>query len=186
MSDYTCLALIFGASEAALFVAKRSKASGVKNRSDKSSMLLLWIAIPLSLTAAGFIGGYEIWLFPDPSMAKKIAIGITIFGFIVRWIAIIQLGRMFTVDVSISNTHILKTSGMYKIVRHPSYLGLMLIIAGLGLSEGSILSFVVAIVPVFIAMNYRMIVEEKALINEFGAQYEDYKKRVSRIVPFIY
>jgi protein-S-isoprenylcysteine O-methyltransferase Ste14 len=93
---------------------------------------------------------------------------------------------MFTVDVSIATTHTLKTSGLYKIVRHPSYLGLMLIITGLGLSDGSILSFIVVVASVFLAMNYRMAVEEQALIAEFGTQYEDYKKRVSRIVPWIY
>ena len=186
MSINSYLAIIFGASEIALFLAKRSKSAVVKDRSDKSSMLLLWIAIPLSLTVAGFIGGYEIWLFPDPSLVKKIGIGVTVAGFIIRWIAIVQLGKMFTVDVSIATTHTLKTSGLYKIVRHPSYLGLMLIIAGLGLSGGSLLSFAVVVVPVFLAMNYRMAVEEQALTAEFGAKYEDYKKRVSRIIPWIY
>jgi len=186
MSINSYLAIIFGASEIALFLVKRSKSGAVKDRSDKSSMLLLWIAIPLSLTVAGFIGGYGIWLFPDPSLAKKIGIGVTVAGFIIRWIAIVQLGKMFTVDVSIATTHALKTSGLYKIVRHPSYLGLMLIIAGLGLSDGSILSFAVVVVSVFLAMNYRMVVEEQALTAEFGTQYEDYKKRVSRIIPWIY
>jgi protein-S-isoprenylcysteine O-methyltransferase Ste14 len=44
----------------------------------------------------------------------------------------------------------------------------------------------VVLIPVFVAMNYRMNVEEKALTGEFGQQYLDYKKRASRILPRIY
>jgi protein-S-isoprenylcysteine O-methyltransferase Ste14 len=111
---------------------------------------------------------------------------LAVVGFIIRWTAIVQLGRMFTVDVAISNTHILKTSGLYKIVRHPSYLGLILIIAGLVLCMGSMLSFIIVSITVFFAMNYRIAVEEKALTNEFGAQYHDYQKHVARLLPWIY
>ena len=87
---------------------------------------------------------------------------------------------MFTVNVVISATHTLKTSGLYKVVRHPSYLGLLLIIIGLGISLDSLLSVVVMIVPSFIALNYRISIEEQALVEEFGQQYTDYKKRVKK------
>jgi protein-S-isoprenylcysteine O-methyltransferase Ste14 len=109
-----------------------------------------------------------------------------LLGFIVRWIAIIQLGRMFTVDVAISSAHQLKTNGLYSIVRHPTYLGLLLIIAGLGFLTNDVLYCTIIIVPTFFALNYRISVEEKALTGEFGDQYKDYKKRVKKIIPLIY
>jgi len=111
---------------------------------------------------------------------------VAIIGFVVRWVAIIQLGKMFTVDVAIANKHILKTTGFYQLVRHPSYLGLLLIIAGLALCMGSVLSLLVVVIPVFLAINYRIIVEEQALTNEFGAQYQEYSKKVSKIIPWVY
>ena len=93
---------------------------------------------------------------------------------------------MFTVDVAISKSHILKTNGMYQLVRHPSYLGLMLIIAGLAVLLNNWLSIIIIVIPISIVLNYRMLVEEKALTGEFGDQYLGYMQKVKRIIPFIY
>jgi len=49
-----------------------------------------------------------------------------------------------------------------------------------------LLSLLIVLIPSFLALNYRISIEEKALIEEFGSQYEDYKKRVSRLIPGIY
>jgi protein-S-isoprenylcysteine O-methyltransferase Ste14 len=93
---------------------------------------------------------------------------------------------MFTVNVAIINEHQLKTTGLYKMVRHPSYLGLILIIIGLGLCLNSILSLFIIVIPDFLAINYRIAVEEKALTEEFGEKYSTYSARVKRIIPYIY
>ena len=186
MSIYTILVTIFCISEVGLYLSKRSKTTSAKSQTDKSSMLLLWIAIPVSLTVGGFISGYGFWVFGNIVTVTYIGLGIAILGFIIRWTAIFQLGKMFTVDVSISSTHKLNTAGLYKIVRHPSYLGLTLIIAGLALCMGSILALIVVLLLFFIAMNYRINVEEQALTDEFGIQYLEYKKRVAKIIPLIY
>jgi protein-S-isoprenylcysteine O-methyltransferase Ste14 len=113
--------------------------------------------------------------------------GISLFlaGFVIRWKAIFQLGRMFTVDVSIASDHILKTNGLYSIVRHPSYLGLLLILAGLSLLIDNPVSCLI-IVPIFAAIIYRISVEEKELLTEFGNQYTLYSKQVKKIIPFIF
>ncbi|WP_299357409.1 isoprenylcysteine carboxylmethyltransferase family protein [Mucilaginibacter sp.] len=79
---------------------------------------------------------------------------------------------MFTVDVAIVDSHTLKTTGLYKTVRHPSYLGLILIICSIALCQGSILSCIIIIISTFLALTYRIAVEEKALITEFGDQHE--------------
>lgn len=186
MPVFAFLSILFAISEIMLFILKRSKSAVSKSRSDKNSLLILWLTIPLCLTLAGFISGYGIWMLPGGKSIVQVAIAVVILGFIIRWIAIIQLGKMFTVDVSIANAHLLKTDGLYKIVRHPSYLGLMLIIGGLALCDISLLSFLVVLIPVFFAMNYRMNIEEKALIIEFGETYLAYTSRISRIIPGIY
>jgi protein-S-isoprenylcysteine O-methyltransferase Ste14 len=186
MNIFTLFLVLFTVSEVGLVLAKRSKTGGVKSRADRGSMLLLWLAIPTSLTATGFIAGYRLSMFPDLMTIEKVAEVVIVVGFIIRWTAIMQLGKMFTVDVAISNAHTLKTTGLYRIVRHPSYLGLLLIIEGLVLFKGSALAFIISTVLVFLAMNYRMVVEENALKSEFGSDYENYMKRVKRILPFIY
>ncbi len=182
MPFYAWLQLLFFVTELSLLLFRRSKQSTAKNKRDRRSLLILWVVIASCLSLGPWSAAYGIWTF-DGSMAGII---IYIAGFIIRWIAIYQLGKMFTVDVAIADEHILKTNGLYKVVRHPSYLGLILIIAGLGLCLNSVLSFIIMFVPTFIAISYRITVEEKALTEEFGDQYTLYKSKVKKLVPGIY
>jgi protein-S-isoprenylcysteine O-methyltransferase Ste14 len=92
-------------------------------------------------------------------------------GLIIRWTAILQLGNAFTVDVAITDTAGLKTNGIYERIRHPSYSGLLLVITGFSATMNSICSFLVLVIPVLIAVIYRVSVEEKVLMNEFGVAY---------------
>jgi protein-S-isoprenylcysteine O-methyltransferase Ste14 len=184
--SYFNIAEIFGISEIILLLVKRSKKGAVKNSLDKNSLILLWITITGCMVLGGFITAFEIWPFPDTAIIRDIGVAVAIIGFIIRWIAILQLGKMFTVDVAIASGHALKTDGMYSIIRHPSYLGLMLIICGIALCQANILACIVIIIPIFLALNYRIKVEEKALLAEFGEQYEAYQKNTARIIPGIY
>jgi protein-S-isoprenylcysteine O-methyltransferase Ste14 len=97
-----------------------------------------------------------------------------------------QLKKRFTVDVAINREHDLKTDGMYKIIRHPAYLGLFLIFTGLAISLNSIISLLVIIIPVFLVIQYRIYVEEAVLIEEFGDVYRQYSARTKRIIPWIF
>jgi protein-S-isoprenylcysteine O-methyltransferase Ste14 len=90
------------------------------------------------------------------------------------------------VDVAINKVHQLKTDGLYKIVRHPSYLGLIMILGGFSLVMNSLPSILVVTVPVSAAILYRISVEERVLNEEFGDVYLDYKKNTRKIIPFIY
>jgi protein-S-isoprenylcysteine O-methyltransferase Ste14 len=186
MNIYTILISVFAISEVLLLILKRSKTASAKSNEDRKSLLLFWITIPASFIVGGMIGQRGIGIQLDPSIYQNAGIIVFAIGFFIRWLSIFQLGSMFTVDVSISSTHILKTNGLYQIVRHPSYLGLMLIITGVSLFMCNLLSSVLIISLIFLVTNYRISVEEKALTSEFGSQYVDYKKRVKKIVPFIY
>jgi protein-S-isoprenylcysteine O-methyltransferase Ste14 len=182
MPFYAWLQLVFFVTELSLLLFRRSKQSTAKNKRDRRSLLILWVVIAGCLSLGPWSAGYGIWTF-DGSV---IGIIVYITGFIIRWTAVYQLGKMFTVDVAIANEHILKTNGLYKVVRHPSYLGLILIIAGLGLCLNSWLSFIIMFVPTFIAISYRITVEEKALTEEFGDQYISYSGKVKKLVPGLY
>src|ERR1700761_4331511 len=184
--SYFNIAELFGISEIILLLVKRSKKGSVKKQSDKSSLILLWISITGCMTLGGIITANEIWPFPNTATVRDMGVAVAVIGFIIRWISILQLGKMFTVDVAITSGHSLKTDGMYSIVRHPSYLGLMLIICGIALCQANILACIVIIIPIFLVLNYRIKVEEKALRAEFGDQYEAYQKNTARIIPGIY
>lgn len=78
----------------------------------------------------------------------------------------------------------LQTSGPYHLVRHPLYLGWLLIVFGPGLMTGDRLTFaIVTTMYLFIAVPW----EERSLEQSFGQQYRRYKQEVRwRIVPYLY
>ena len=75
--------------------------------------------------------------------------------------------------------------GVFSFVRHPMYLGILLIYLGFVLGSFSILSFV-TLVLIFFVYNYLAIFEEKDLERLFGGEYLEYKKRVSRWTPLFW
>ena len=75
---------------------------------------------------------------------------------------------------------------MYRHLRHPSYLGLLLIGFGLSISMNSIISMMVVTIPMLAALIYRIKTEENILISQFGETYKDYMKKTYRIIPKIY
>ena len=100
-----------------------------------------------------------------------------------RWIAILTLGRLFTVDVAIQANHAVVQSGLYRLVRHPSYSGLLLAFLGLGISFGNWMSILVLMVPIFLAVLNRVRKEEHALIAALGSEYVEYCSRTKRFIP---
>jgi len=163
----------------------RSGVSDKKN-TDKNSELIIWITIPLSITAAIFAS--TIFYLPIYSSIYINYIGLVIIfaGIIFRFIAIKQLGKFFTVDVTIREDHKLLQVGIYKYLRHPSYSGSLLSFIGFGFAMNSWLSLLIAFLPVFFAIINRINIEEKVLVESFGGQYLDYKKKTKRLIPFIY
>ena len=114
--------------------------------------------------------------------------GVVLFvaGLILRWWAIITLGRFFTVDVTIEKDHDLVERGPFRFVRHPSYTGVLLAFIGFGLSLCNWAALLVILVPIGAAFIRRMNVEEDALSRALGSRYAEYVKRTKRLVPFVY
>jgi protein-S-isoprenylcysteine O-methyltransferase Ste14 len=95
------------------------------------------------------------------------------------------LGRRFSGLVAIQPGHTLVTTGVYGLIRHPSYLGLLVSSLGWGLAfrAGVGVLLAVALIPPLLA---RIKAEERLLHSEFGAEYEAYRARTSRLIPWIY
>lgn len=71
----------------------------------------------------------------------------------------------------------LVTTGPYRWYRHPLYLSFMLIMLGLDLMFGSPVGIVVTLVLALPSIIYRARLEEKALADRFGQEWEAYKQR---------
>ncbi len=96
------------------------------------------------------------------------------------------LGKLATSKIVIEQNHTLITTGIYKYIRHPIYLGMLLIFFGYALSFKSIITPFTFLILFFLIFNNRMNLEEKLLKEEFGSDYEQYMKRTKRLIPYIY
>jgi protein-S-isoprenylcysteine O-methyltransferase Ste14 len=117
---------------------------------------------------------------------KTAGLLILIFALIIRWSAIYTLGKSFSSNVAILDSQKLNRSGLYRFVRHPSYLGLILVFLAVGIHSRNWLSLAIAVVPTTTAVLYRIHVEESALTRAFGKEYIDYSKVTKRLIPGLY
>jgi len=95
------------------------------------------------------------------------------------------LGRRFSGLVAIQPDHRLVTDGLYRVIRHPSYLGLLATGVGWSLAFRGAVGLVITALMLFVLIA-RMNAEEKLLGETFGAEYEAYRARTWRLVPYLY
>jgi len=176
------ISVLFFVSEFILMLVKRSKKIERKRQNDKGSLVLLWVVITLCFTFGFTFANYKTWTLPN-YIISTIGVNIILLGALIRWISIIQLKSVFTVDIAIANNHKLKTDGVYKYVRHPSYSGLLLIMFGFSVSMNSYISILIITIPMLLVILYRIKVEEEILLAEFGDEYSNYKKNTEKLIP---
>jgi len=185
LPSFTTLSALLLASEIALAVAKRSKSQATGK--DRLTLPLLWTVIGVSIFAALYLrGAFPQGRLPHPQIFYVIGLSLFLLGLIIRWIAIIHLGRFFTVNVAIADDHQLITTGPYRYVRHPSYTGTLLIFLGFGLCMLNIFSLAAVFLPITAAFLWRMHVEEVVLKQAFGDGYKTYSATTDRLIPFLY
>ena len=95
------------------------------------------------------------------------------------------LGRRFSGLVAIQPGHTLVTSGVYSRIRHPSYLGLLINMLGWALVFRSGIGVLLTAL-MLLPLSARIRSEEALLGEQFGAQYDDYRARTWRLIPFLY
>jgi protein-S-isoprenylcysteine O-methyltransferase Ste14 len=154
---------------------------------DRGTQIILWVVIAGSIKINDWMHGF----FPPDmpgsySWLRPAALGILILGLGVRVVAIVTLGSAFSVNVAMREGQRLQRRGVYSLIRHPSYLGLELILLAFALHARTWACFAVVLVPSTLAVLYRIHVEEIALRLAFGADYEDYSRRTKRLIPGVY
>ncbi|WP_263380394.1 methyltransferase family protein [Granulicella paludicola] len=167
-------------------VITRTRSGGGKI-DDRGSLYILWIVIGVSISLGSALGEtYRPTMIHNAEWLRTPALALFAVGLYIRLSAIITLGRSFSANVAIHDTQKLNTSGFFRYMRHPSYTGMMLIFLAIALRRQNWLSIVILVVPPFLALLYRMHVEEAALTSAFGEQYIDYSRTTKRLLPGIY
>ena len=160
------------------------RGSGDIKRKDGGSVLLIRVLMYVSVVIAIALDLKNIAMLPDWFFYPGILL--IVIGVLVRQWSILILGRFFTVTVSVQKNQRVVDHGPYRFVRHPSYLGLFLVILGIGLALHSWGGVLVLLAMNGVAFGYRIYIEEKVLISELGDDYVQYMKRTKRLVPFIF
>ena len=180
------LGLVYLISEMLLTATRRSR-SCTGTKLDRSTLRVLWLVIMASVVAGIYVAGH--WpaaALRDGQMFVFACVMLFLAGLLLRWWAIITLGRFFTVDVTIEKDHELVERGPFRVVRHPSYTGVLLAFVGFALSLSNWAALLVILLPIFAAFIHRMNVEEDALSRALGSRYTEYMRRTKRLVPFVY
>ena len=182
---FFAISSIWVISEVLLLVLRRSKQDS--RDYDRGSIKWLNIIIYASVAiAVGFrilgIGHIKLGI----SFIPWIGLGFIIFGMIIRWTAILSLRKYFTTNVAILSDHRIIKTGLYRFVRHPSYSGSIISFCGLGLTLSNWISFLILVIPITTAFLKRIQIEEEALRNAFGEEYENYTKMSWALFPWLY
>ncbi|MBV8842786.1 MAG: isoprenylcysteine carboxylmethyltransferase family protein [Bryobacterales bacterium] len=126
----------------------------------------------------------EFWTI-DGDAIRWIGVALSAAGGALRLWPVFVLGERFSGLVAIQRGHTLVTTGVYGVIRNPSYLGLLINSLGWALAFRSGVGVLLAalMIPPLIA---RMSAEERLLRSEFGESYESYRDRTWRLIPGVY
>ena len=177
--------VLWGFSEIYLVLKMRSGTADAKGK-DKKSLSRLWLVIGFGIFFGIFISKTTFFPFYQSQAIQLLGVAFLLIGVAMRLMVISNLGKYFTVDVTIRKDHQLKTDGFYKYVRHPSYAFSLLTFVGLAVVLNNYISAIVLLIPVFVMFLRRINIEEEVLIEQFGQDYIDYMKKTKRLIPFIY
>jgi protein-S-isoprenylcysteine O-methyltransferase Ste14 len=107
-------------------------------------------------------------------------------GLVLRRWAVLELGRFFQLAVVVQEDHRVVDTGPYRVVRHPSYSGLLLIFLGFGFTLGNWLSVTSCLVLPLLGLLPRIRAEEALLARALGDPYRAYAARTRRLVPRVW
>ncbi len=173
------------ASELMLIVFRRSDERAKSH--DSGSMIRLNVVIYGSVIVAVFVGNSGVGIIPGiPLTLAWIGLALIVMGLAIRWAAILTLRKFFTVNVAIQPDHRIVQTGLYGLVRHPSYLGSIVSFVGLGIAFSNWISLALLLVPITLALVRRIEIEEWVLLQKFGSQYDDYCRNTWRLIPWLY
>ena len=132
-----------------------------------------------------YMDARDLWVLPGGDVTRWVGFVVLTLGVSLRLGPMLELGRRFVSVVAVQEGHTLHTRGFYTWVRHPSYLGILLMDLGFAGVFRSVVAL--ALMPVvFWMFKRRMDVEEAFMVEQFGAGYRDFMARTARILPRLY
>ncbi|MBK8517031.1 MAG: isoprenylcysteine carboxylmethyltransferase family protein [Saprospiraceae bacterium] len=188
--DYKLIVIIsftflYGLFEIFMSVRQRRKLKIVKS-GDRFSIWILsisiaigyWISFSIASTQVGRIRYWDYFF----------ALGLILIsvGLIIRIKSISTLKQHFTYAVNKIEDHELIEVGLYRNIRHPGYLGQLIIFLGISISLSNWISILSMMIAVLCGYIYRINTEEKFLVAQMGTIYINYQRRTKKLIPKLY
>ena len=129
------------------------------------------------------------WIATSFILPRTLPVGIAGLLLLVAGLAIavwarVHLGTNWTAQPAIRENHTIVRTGPYAFVRNPIYTGLLTGLIGTAIATGTVLSFLIVLV-IFVLFLVKIRMEEQFLIEEFGEEYEKYRREVKALVPWV-
>ena len=153
-------------------------------RSRSVHMALVVAAFFLLFSARARLGPLRWRFVPESRESAYAGLTLTIAGAAFAIWARLFLGGNWSSSVTIKEDHKLVRTGPYSLVRHPIYSGGLLAIGGTAIAAGEARGFL-ALILAFLAWRLKSKVEEEFMVEQFGAEYEEYERHVKALIPFV-
>jgi len=123
-------------------------------------------------------------LIPHTDAMLAVAAMLSVCGLALLLWARVILGRNWSGIVTLKEEHELIVRGPYRLVRHPIYTGLLVLLIGTVILQAH-LGGIIGLVLVFVSLWIKLSDEEELMLKQFPDQYAAYRLRVKRVIPFI-
>jgi protein-S-isoprenylcysteine O-methyltransferase Ste14 len=154
-----------------------------RGRTGHDRFTRVLIAATIGATIALAVSASHAQSLRIPGSGRTAGLVVMWLGLAIRVWAIATLGNAFRTTVEVDPGQAVISTGPYARVRHPSYTGLLLILAGFGLALGDWRSLGICALLPLPALLLRIRVEEAELIRVLGDTYRRYQKQTKRLIP---
>jgi protein-S-isoprenylcysteine O-methyltransferase Ste14 len=157
-------------------------------RRDGGSLLVIAATVGVGIVGAILVAnrvtGAELSGARWPLFVAGLALMLA--GIVLRQWAVAMLGDSFTVVVRVRQGQEVIDTGPYRFVRHPSYTGMLMTFAGIGVALGNWISILCVIIVPLIGIVVRIGVEERALLEGLGEPYRQFAEGRKRLIPGVW
>jgi protein-S-isoprenylcysteine O-methyltransferase Ste14 len=187
MTYLLILSIVWLAAELSLVARDRAQGRG-KTAQDRGTRSYNLLSIIISMFLAIFFAQNTNITFMRRSSDLFLWLGalLVVGGIAVRLWAVLTLGRSFRTTIETQPGQGVVQAGPYRLVRHPSYSGALLICLGFGIAFQNWLSLLVLVALPLAAVLHRIPIEEAALVQGLGQAYVEYQQRTKKLVPFVW
>jgi protein-S-isoprenylcysteine O-methyltransferase Ste14 len=147
--------------------------------------IVLELSMYIALLFLPLFDRHGIGVIHEGNMVRWLGVVLSGLGFTLVFWSGVALGRQYSADVTIQKGHHLITSGVYRFIRHPRYLGVIALAIGISCVFRSWIGLIASLVFLAVLI-YRISDEEATMHKEFGMEWEAYCENSWRLIPFIF